>query len=208
MPCVVIACTVPTFSSAKTSANPVGLGTAGIIVPTPDPSPGLDQSTVPEGSGAALTVTSADAVPPVIVTCPGPSALRMGGSSVERPTTVGSLDARVSPVTGCPFDPSAWITWVSPTAMLMRLGWSVTLLPPGTVNANALLHTLFCCTRAMPVSEPEATTATTCVSLQLTAVADWLPSQTVPLPCNDPKPVPVIVTDVPAPPDVGLTLVV
>ena len=48
------------------------------------------------------TVTSADAVPPVTVTCPGASALRMGGSSVERLTTVGSLDAQVNPVTGCP----------------------------------------------------------------------------------------------------------
>jgi len=54
---------------------------------------GFDQITVPGGSGPAKTVISADAVPAVTVTCPAASAVSSDGSSVERLTMVGSLDA-------------------------------------------------------------------------------------------------------------------
>ena len=49
--------------------------------------------------------------------------------------------------------------------------------------------------------------ATTCVSLQLTTWPAVLPSKTAPVPCEDPKPVPVIVTEVSGAPETGLTLV-
>src|ERR1700690_862594 len=166
VPSLVIAWTVSSFMTANTSATPLGLGTAGRIDQT---SPGWDQSTVPRGGPAGKsvgdeTVTSADAVPAVIVTCPAASAVRMGGSLLDRLTTAGSLDVQVSPVTGCPAALSAWMAWVSPTIMLTMLGISVTPLAAGTVKASALLHAPFCRIRAMPVSAVGATVATTCVS--------------------------------------------
>ena len=67
----------------------------------------MDQITVPRGSGLADTVTSAEPVPAVMVTCPAASAVTSGGSSGERLTMVGSVEAQVSPVTGCPVEFSA-----------------------------------------------------------------------------------------------------
>src|ERR1035438_25754 len=93
VPSLVMAWTVPSAWKAKTSATPVVLGTAGTIDWTPEPSPGFDQITVPGGSGPAKTVISADAVPAGTVTCPAASAVSSDGSSVERLTMVGSLDA-------------------------------------------------------------------------------------------------------------------
>jgi hypothetical protein len=98
-PSEVIACTVPSFWSAKTSATPVALGTAGIIFETPDPLPGLDQITVPSDR-VVDTVTSAVAPPALIVTCPTARAVSTGGSSVERLTMLELLDVQVNPVTG------------------------------------------------------------------------------------------------------------
>lgn len=90
---------------------------------------------------------------------------------------------------------------------MSRLGVSVTPLPPcaGTVKAIALLHAPFCWTRAMPVTAADATCATTCVSLQLATCPAALPSQATPLPCEEPNPVPVMVTEVPGPPEAGST---
>ena len=66
-----------------------------MICPTPDPSPGLDQSTVPMGRlTAAVIVISADAPPAVIVACPAATAVRIGGSSVERLTTFVLLEVQ------------------------------------------------------------------------------------------------------------------
>ena len=60
-----------------------------------------------------------------------------------------------------------------------------------TVKAMELLHVPPCWTCALPVAAVAATTATICVSLQLTMLpASLLPSQTLPLPCEAPKPVP------------------
>src|ERR1700690_711060 len=146
VPSLWMAWTVPSFMRANTSATPLGLGTAGTTYET---SPGWDHSPVPRGrppgkSVGEETVTSADAVPAVMVTCPAASAVRSGGSSLDRLTTVGSLDVQVSPVTGCPAALSAWMAWVSPTIILSTLGISVTPFSAGTVKASALLHTPFC----------------------------------------------------------------
>src|SRR3954452_9151809 len=76
------------------------------------------------------------------------------------------------------------------------------------VNAIELLHVPACCTCADPLATFVATVATICVSLQLTMLpASLLPSQTLPVPCTAPKPVPVSVTCVPGTPLVGLMLV-
>src|SRR6266481_644 len=76
-----------------------------------------------------------------------------------------------------------------------------------TVRFTVLDHTPPCSTCATPLFEPEATLATICVSLQLTMTPYVLPSHTLSLPWLAPKPVPVIVTWVPAIAVVGVTLV-
>src|ERR1035438_881437 len=98
VPSLVMAWTVPSAWKAKTSATPLVLGTAGTIDWAPDPSPGFDQITVPRGSAPAKTVTSADAVPAVMVTSPAARAVSSGGSSVDRLTIVGSLESQVSQI--------------------------------------------------------------------------------------------------------------
>jgi hypothetical protein len=136
---------------------------------TPEPFPGFDQITVPTGSGPAKTVTSAEAVPAVIVVRPTASAVRMGGSSVDKLTTVGLVELQVSPVTGWLLAFRACTVFVSPRTMFSRLGTMVRALVPdvGTVKVSALLHTPFCRIRATPDKAAGSTTATTWVLLQL-----------------------------------------
>ncbi len=64
----------------------------------------MDQITDPVGGALAVTMTSAEAEPPMIVTCPGTKALNTGGLSVERLRTVGSLVVQVSPKSGWPVE--------------------------------------------------------------------------------------------------------
>src|ERR1043165_1117929 len=78
-----------------------------------------------------------------------------------------------------------------------------------TVTAIWLPHTPLCCTWALPVAEFAATVATICVLLQLTMLPAYvLPSHTCPLPCVEPKFVPLIVTCVPGTPLVGEMLLI
>ena len=56
-----------------------------------------------------------------------------------------------------------------------------------------------------PVAVPEGTTATICVSFQVVTVSGMLFNVTVLKPCDNPNPVPVIVTDEPIGPAVGET---
>ena len=141
-PSLVIAATVPSFWNANTSATPLELGTAGTIRATPDPFPGFDHNTVPNGR-LVDTVTSADPVPALIVAFPSPTAVRTGGSSVDNVTTVGSLVVQASPVTGWLDEFSARSEFsVSPKTILMMLGTTVCTLP-GAPNDFELLHTPF-----------------------------------------------------------------
>ena len=86
--------------------------------------------------------------------------------------------ALTAPVIGWPAEFTAWIVCVSPTAMVSIAGTSGSL--PVTVKPGALLQTPFASIRAMPLSEPVATAATTCASVQLSTVPAWLPSHTPP----------------------------
>src|SRR5580658_2210351 len=174
-PLAVMAWTLPSAFVANPSATPVELGTAGTILETPEPSPGFDQITVPVGNVEPVqTVTSDVALPAVIVALPAPTAVTIGGSSVESVTTAVLLEAQVSPVTDWPLELSASIGCVPPTSMLITLGTRVTEVPPpppppprlvGTVNVTALLQVPFCCTLTIPLTAFEATEAVTCVLL-------------------------------------------
>src|SRR5258707_119709 len=72
---------------------------------------------------------------------------------------------------------------------------------------TAFDHTPPCRICTVPDCAPDATVATTCVSDQFTTTPYALPSHRLPTPCVAPNPVPVIVTCVPAAPEIGVTVV-
>ena len=74
-----------------------------------------------------------------------------------------------------------------------------------TVKGTPLLPTPPTITRTVPVVPAAGTGATMFVALQLIGVAVVVPNHTVLVPCDAPKFVPAIVTEVPTMPDVGLT---
>jgi hypothetical protein len=118
---------------------------------------------VPIGtSPERYTVTSADAVPAVIVTFPGAMAVMTGASSADRVATALSDEVHTRPVTAAPASSSAWIVRVSPTTRLMTSGVTVIggELPDGTVNVCALRQMPFCCTLTTPVTAFAGTVTT------------------------------------------------
>src|SRR5260370_18321743 len=72
---------------------------------------------------------------------------------------------------------------------------------------TAFDHTPPCRICTVPDCAPDATVATPCVSDQFTTAPYALPSHRFPTPCVAPNPVPVIVTCVPAAPEIGVTVV-
>jgi hypothetical protein len=77
-----------------------------------------------------------------------------------------------------------------------------------TVNATPLLATPPTVTTTFPVVAPAGTTTTMLVALQFVGVAAVPLKVSVLLPCDAPKFVPVIVTDVPATPEAGFRLAI
>ncbi len=77
-----------------------------------------------------------------------------------------------------------------------------------TVKATPLLGVPFTVTTTGPVVAPAGTGATMLVALQAVGAAAVPLNWTVLAPCDAPKLLPAIVTDVPTAPDVGLTLVI
>src|SRR5579864_237202 len=107
---------------------------------------------------------SAEACPAKMVTFPGATAVMIGGSSVESVAIVMSLEDHDNPVAGWEFESSACSDRVSPTTMLIISGARLTEAldpdpPEVTLNAVALLQTLFCCTLATPLTALLATVA-------------------------------------------------
>jgi hypothetical protein len=82
---------LPSASKANTSATPLALGTAGTMPVTTEPSPALDQITVPLGSVPEDTVTSAEAVPAVTVTCHPSAAAKQRFSKPKPDPTIRKI---------------------------------------------------------------------------------------------------------------------
>ena len=74
-----------------------------------------------------------------------------------------------------------------------------------TVKFTPLLATLDTVTTMLPVVAPEGTGTVMLVELQAVGAAEVPLNVTVLVPCGEPKPVPVIVTDVPVIPSLGET---
>jgi len=89
------------------------------------------------------------------------------------------------------------------------VGFRFVMLGPGavTVKLTPLLATPPTVTTTLPVVAPAGTGTTMLVALQLVGVAAVTLNFTVLVPCVAPKFAPLIVTDVPANPDVGFRLV-
>ncbi len=106
---------------------------------------------------------SAEAFPALIVTFPTANDVIKGGSSLDRLTTLGSLDVHVRPETTSPFESRACRDRESPTTMLITFGTRVTAVSPlrlgGTAKASALLQIPFCWTFTIPVTALAATEA-------------------------------------------------
>jgi hypothetical protein len=112
-------------------------------------------------------------------------------------TTPCAVPIQTCPVPWVAPKPLPAIVTVVPTFPVS--GETLVIVGEATVNGIEFDHTPDLDTCAVPV-------ATICVSLQLTTFAFVLPSQTMMVPCEAPKPVPVIVTCVPAAPLVGVTV--
>jgi hypothetical protein len=98
------------------------------------------------------------------------------------------------------FDPEI----VSEFPIAPGLGEMAVILGDGTtVKLMPLLATPLAFTTTFPVVAPAGTTATTLVAIQLLIVALLPLKVRVPLPCVDPKFVPLTVTEAPAAPEVG-----
>src|SRR6266566_2769801 len=126
-------------------------------------------------------------------------ALQLVGVAVAPPNgtvLVPCVAPKFAPVivTAAPTGPEAGF-------MLVMLGGAT------TVKLTPLLATPATVTTTFPVVAPAGTGATMLVLLQLVGVAGVPLNVTVLVPCVPPKFVPPIVTDVPAPPDVGDKLV-
>src|SRR5438876_3286113 len=91
--------------------------------------------------------------------------------------------------------------------VIVVFGISVQPTLPGTKKVIPLLFTPATVTTTFPVVAPLGTSARMVVPPQLVGVAGVPLNVTVLVPCVPPKFVPPIVTDVPAPPDVGDRLV-
>ena len=93
--------------------------------------------------------------------------------------------------------------------MIPDVGLRLVMLGAGTVTVKLtpLLATPPTVTTTFPVAAPLGTGATILVALQLVGVAAVPLNVTVLVPCVAPKLAPVIVTDAPTNPDVGLRLV-
>ena len=97
----------------------------------------------------------------------------------------------------------------APTAPDVGLRLVIVGVPVDTVKLTPLLATPPTVTTTFPVVAPAGTGTTMLVALQLVIVVAVVPlNVTVLVPCVEPKFVPVIVTDAPTAPDVGLRLVI
>ena len=76
-----------------------------------------------------------------------------------------------------------------------------------TVKEVPLLARPFAVTITFPLAAPFGTSTTIVVAFQVVGVAAVPLKVTVPVPCEVPKSVPVMVTEVPTGPEVGLRLV-
>jgi len=112
-----------------------------------------------------------------------------------------------------PLNVSVLLPWLAPKFEPLML--TVTPIGPGfgaipvitgdgiTVKLAPLLFTPLAFTITFPVAAPEGTLETTFVEIQLMIGATVPLNRTEPLPCDEPKFVPLMVTDAPAAPEVG-----
>ena len=159
--------------------------------------------------GGTVKVTPLLATPPTVTTIgPVVAALGTGAAILEALQLVG--------VAVVPLNLTVLEPWVAPKLEPLMVTEAPippdvgdTLLIDGpTVNETPLLAAPPTVTTTEPVVAPEGTGAAMLVLLQLVGVAVTPLNLTVLVPCVAPKFEPLIVTDVPTPPDVGERLLI
>jgi hypothetical protein len=164
--------------------------------------------------GAATTVNDT----PLLFT---PLALTITLPVVAPAGTVATIDVALQlpmVVAVVPLNLTVLVPWVEPKFVPVTVTAAPTAPDVGdklvmlgadnTVKLTPALLTPLALTTTLPVVAPVGTVATIEVALQLPIVVAAVPlNSTVPLPCVEPKFVPVIVTDAPTAPDVGDRLV-
>jgi len=118
-----------------------------------------------------------------------------------------TIPLKVTMLVPCP-TPKFVPVIVTDVPALPDVGFTLVMLgDTGTVNTTEELACPPTLTTTLPVVAPLGTATTMLVALQLVGVAEVPLNVTVLVPCDAPKLAPVIVTDVPTAPEVGLRLV-
>jgi len=155
-----------------------------------------------------VKVTPLLAMPSVVVTTTGPLAA-VTGTLVVMLVAVQFVTVESAPLKvmlPCAL-PKFWPDIVTDVPTVPEVGDKLVIFGCWTVNVTPLLSRPFTRTTTGPVFAPDGTSAEMLVSLQLIGVVVVPLKVTVLDPCEAPKFVPDIVTDVPIVPDVGERLV-
>lgn len=190
---VLPSCCVPKFVPAMVTEAPTG------------PDVGLKPVIV----GVTVNKTPLLATPPnVTTTFPVVAPAGTGTAMAPALQFVGVARAPLNVTVLVPWDgPQFPPTIVTDVPTGPEEGLSEAMLGARTVKVTPLVAKLLTVTTTLPVVAPLGTGATMFVALQLVGVAVVPLKVTVLVPCEAPKFVPVIVTEVPTEPDVGDRLV-
>jgi hypothetical protein len=161
------------------------------------------------GVGRTVKATALLARPPTVTTMlPVVAPAGTGTTMLEVLHEVG--------VAAVPLNVTVLVPWAAPKVEPIRVikvptapeAGPMLLMFGATAKFTPLLATPPTMTTTLPVVAPDGTGTTMLVAAQLTGT-DVVPLKLMKLdPCTEPKPVPVIVTEVPTGPDDGLTFVI
>lgn len=191
------------------------------VVPKPEPPTLMEVPTVPEDGvrllifGITVKFTALLASPPTVTTtgpvsAPGPAMVGPGTA------TMMLVALQVMTLPAIPLKVTKLLPWVAPKLAPVIVTEDPTkpevgerLVMLGVMLKGTELLTKLPTTRnTLPVVAPAGTGTTMLVLLQLVGLPRAPLKSTVLVPCVDPKPVPLIVIEVPTEPAAGLTLVI
>lgn len=179
------------------------------IVTVAPAAPEFGDNVVMLGAGNTVNATLLLATPPTVITTLPVVAPLGTGTTIE-------LALQVVGVAVVPLNLIVLVPWVEPKPLPAIVTVAPTALELGetplmfgvTVNFTPLLADPLTVTTTFPVVAALGTAATILLELQLVGVAVTPLKVTVLVPCEEPKALPEIVTEVPTFPDVGDKLVI
>jgi len=197
-PTVLVPCVAPKFAPVIVTDAPT------------NPAVGFRPVMLGPGTVTVKLIPLLATPPTVTTTFPVVAPAGTGTTMLVAPQLVGTAPTPLNPTVLVPcVGPKFAPAIVTDAPTNPDVGFKLVMLGPGTVTVKLapLLATPPTVTTTFPVVAPDGTGATMLVALQLVGVAVVALNFTVLVPCVAPKFAPVIVTDAPASPDVGLRLV-